>query len=58
MVVKVDPKKCIGCGACIALCPEAFELKDGKSQVKNPKGCDECDCKAAADACPTSAISL
>lgn len=59
IVPKVDQKKCIGCGACVAVCPDVFELnKDGKSVVKNPKGCSKCDCKAAADTCPVQAITL
>lgn len=56
---KVDQKTCIGCGACVAVCPEVFELRDdGKAHVKNPKACDTCDCKAAADGCPVQAITL
>lgn len=56
-MVKVDKSKCIGCGACVALCPAVFELgPDGKSHVKNQKG--KCDLKAAAEACPVGAISL
>jgi ferredoxin len=31
---------------------------DDIAYVKNPKGCDECDCEAAAEACPTEAITL
>lgn len=54
---KVDAEKCIGCGACVALCPDVFELRsDGKSHVKNPRG--KCDLKAAVDACPVGAISI
>lgn len=56
---KVDQKTCIGCGACVALCPPVFELgSDGKSHVKDPKACDKCDCEAARDACPTGSITL
>ena len=55
---KVDKNKCIGCGACVAICPDVFELKDGKSYVKNPAACEDCDCQAAADACPVEAISI
>ena len=58
MVVKVDRKRCIGCGACVSMCPDVFELKDGKSSVKNAKACSKCDCKAAVDACPVGAITL
>lgn len=58
MKPKVDKKKCIGCGACVAVCPEVFELKDGKSHVKNAKACDSCDCEKAMNSCPVDAISL
>ncbi len=52
--MKVDEDKCIGCGACESVCPEGFEMKDGKSHLKNPKaGCvDE-----AISSCPVGAIS-
>lgn len=57
---KVDKEKCIGCGACAALCPKVFKMSsDGKSKVINPKGCNgDCDCENAKDNCPTGAISL
>jgi len=33
----VDQEKCIGCGTCVALCPEVFKLNDeGKAEVKLP----------------------
>jgi len=32
-MVKINKEKCIGCGACVAVCPEGFELKNGKAQV-------------------------
>lgn len=57
MAVKVDKAKCIGCGACAAICPDVFEIgSDGKSAIKNPKA--KCDFKAAVDGCPVGAISL
>jgi ferredoxin len=55
---KVDQDKCIGCGACASLCPEVFQLKEGKSQVINPSGCDKCNCQEAASSCPAEAITL
>ncbi|MGD0329167.1 MAG: ferredoxin [Nitrososphaeria archaeon] len=56
---KVDMDTCIGCAACVAICPDVFELQDdGKSHVKNPDACDKCDCQASVDSCPVSAITL
>lgn len=55
MAVKVDKEKCIGCGACVAICEEGFKLKDGKAVVKNPKA--KC-IKDAADSCPVQAITV
>lgn len=54
-MVKIDADKCIGCGACVAVCPDGFELKgDGKAHVKDPKaGC----VNEAISACPVDALS-
>ncbi|MCD6371510.1 MAG: ferredoxin [Candidatus Aenigmarchaeota archaeon] len=54
----VDKEKCIGCGTCVALCPEVFDLdSEGKSYVKNPEG--KCDnLKEVVESCPAGAISL
>ena len=51
-MMKVDKEKCIGCGACVSLCPDVFELIKGKSKVMNDEDCDE-----AMSACPVDAIS-
>ncbi len=59
MKVKVDSKKCIGCGACVSICSDVFEIgNDGKARVKNPDGCKKCDCKSAVDSCPVGAITI
>jgi ferredoxin len=55
--IKVDQEKCTGCGTCVALCPEVFELdENGKSRVKNVAACEKCDCQNAIDSCPVQAI--
>ncbi len=56
--ISIDKEKCIGCGACVSLCPAVFELgNDGKAQVKeNPT---EAECvKEAAKTCPAEAIEV
>jgi ferredoxin len=55
-MTKIDKKKCIGCGACVATCPEVFELgEDGKAIVKADK---KLPCvQEAIEDCPVGAIS-
>lgn len=56
--VKIDKQKCLGCGVCISLCPEVFELKDGKSEIKEKVDLEKHkNCiKEAIDSCPVQAI--
>ena len=55
MPIKIDAKKCIGCGACIAVCPEGvIEMVKGKAKAVNLKKCK--DCKTCVSACPVEAI--
>ena len=55
-VVNID--LCIGCGLCMELCPNVYELKDDKAWVKNAKACDSCDCQQTVDSCPVQAITM
>lgn len=57
MKVSIDKKTCIGCGACAAICPDVFELKGDKAQVKKPDTDKPCT-KQAADSCPVNAIKI
>ncbi|MEN8209023.1 MAG: ferredoxin [Candidatus Fermentibacteria bacterium] len=55
----VDKELCIGCGACMGLCSEVFEVLDGKSEViadPVPDEYQEC-ALSAEDSCPAGAIS-
>ena len=56
--VDIDLDACLGCGACVALCPEVFALNEtlGKAQPIRSDG-DEHAVAEAAAACPTHCIS-
>jgi ferredoxin len=64
-----ERKKCIGCGACIAVCAKFFEMgEDGKSTLKNAiekengifeLEIEEADCaEEAAEVCPVQIIKV
>lgn len=57
MAISVDQNTCIGCGACVALCPKSFEMNDaGKSEVISE---DDFECaRNAAMSCPVQAILI
>ncbi|HUT22344.1 MAG TPA: ferredoxin [Candidatus Bipolaricaulota bacterium] len=61
MIPKVDQTKCIGCGFCVGVAPEVFQLNaEGKSEIIG--GVDftahEAKIKEAAAGCPVSAITI
>lgn len=63
MPTEVDENKCIGCQACVSVCPatpNVYEMaeKNGKkvSTVKNRDACIECG--ACITACPVQAIKM
>lgn len=54
-MVEVDKDSCIGCGSCVAVAPEIFELDDdGKADVKKDETTEKT--KEAATVCPVDAI--
>ena len=56
--VDIDLDACLGCGACVALCPEVFVMNEtlGKAQPVRSDGDKRAVAEAAA-ACPTRCIS-
>ncbi|EHL66713.1 DUF362 domain-containing protein [Cloacibacillus evryensis] len=51
----VDQSVCVGCEACVGVCPtSAISMEDGKAHVDG----DTCvECGACVATCPVSAIS-
>lgn len=60
--IMIDKEKCIGCGTCVALCDEFFELgPDNKSRLKKGREGEVKDigcAKDAAEACPAQCIKI
>jgi ferredoxin len=54
-MVRVDKSKCIGCGLCVSICGEVFELKGDKATIKAQK--DVPCVKEAIESCPVNAIT-
>jgi len=56
--ISVDREKCIGCGACVAVCPDSFEMFEGKAREK-VKEVKKITCEQdAAEGCPVMAITV
>jgi len=58
MNVRVDPEVCTGCGVCVDMCPEVFEMRDDVSVVTVDvvPPAQEAAVREAAEACPVEAI--
>ena len=52
-MLTIDEQLCTGCGRCVKICPEGFELINDRSIVKD----SDAPCiKEAISACPSNAI--
>ena len=58
MKIKIDTEKCIGCGSCVAVCPDCFEIGDDNKAhlIKEQSSCNEFCAKEAVDICSVDAI--
>lgn len=56
--VRIDEEECIGCGSCVDVCPDVFEMDHEleKSFVIHPEGGDEDCILEAMGECPMSCI--
>jgi ferredoxin len=56
--ISVDKEKCIGCGACVAMCPKSFKMVENKA-VAVKKEVPKISCENdAAESCPVQAITI
>lgn len=53
-------EKCIGCGMCVAICPEVFEMTEENVALASGEVLPELETtvQEAVDSCPVSAIEV
>lgn len=56
--IKQDKDACIGCGGCVAVCPDNWKM-DGPKAEAIKKIVEEVGCnQSAADVCPVKCIEI
>ncbi|MBU1292363.1 ferredoxin [Patescibacteria group bacterium] len=63
MKIKINQEDCIGCGSCVAICPDVFDInQENKAVVKNTntdQGETDQECaKEAVEICPIQVIEI
>lgn len=56
--VTIDRELCTGCGLCVSLCPDAFEIADDNIAVVKGESCEGQDMNEVSAQCPVEAIKV
>ncbi len=56
--IKIDKNKCIGCFACVSLCPDSFKIVNDKAIPIKETVKEIINEKEAAECCPQQAIKI
>lgn len=57
--IEQEREDCIGCGACVSMCPDNWEMKDDGKTTPKKTELDEVGCnQEAADVCPVQCIKI
>jgi len=56
--LNVDPDRCRGCGRCVGIDPEHFEMNSNVAQVISENNLDSQSLTSAISACPADSINL
>ncbi len=54
--ITIDESTCTGCGLCVSLCPEAFEIDDKNIAKVKGDSCQGQNISDVASQCPVEAI--
>jgi len=57
VTLSLDQEKCVGCGMCLMVCPQAvLGMDNGHARIENRDQCMECG--ACSQNCPTEAVTV
>lgn len=56
--VVIDSDACIGCGLCVNLCADVFELSSDNIAKAKADQCSDCDLHDIASQCPVNCIAI